>query len=162
MAARLCTCGVLSNGSAAKVCGILDLESKITSGNYRRVSYFSRKRFYSILPVMKPYFQSQVYMPFLLAVVKRATAASCATTLTASYPAPIVSDGWTAQLIVQNLNQPRSILFDSNGGLLIVQAGAGIVHLELTDHGTTCLEVSKKTFLINSTAVSHLNYLFAK
>jgi archaellum component FlaF (FlaF/FlaG flagellin family) len=45
-------------------------------------------------------------------------------------------------------------LFDSNGGLLVVQQGAGIVHLEFTDSGSTCLEVAKKNYLINSTAVS--------
>jgi glucose/arabinose dehydrogenase len=81
-------------------------------------------------------------------------AATCSTILKASYPAPIVSDGWQAQLIAQNLSSPRSILFDNNGGLLVVQQGAGVVHLEFTDNGSVCLEVAKKTYLINSTAVS--------
>jgi glucose/arabinose dehydrogenase len=81
-------------------------------------------------------------------------AAACSPALKSSYPTPIVSDGWQAQLIVQGLSKPRSILFDSNGGLLVVQQGAGIVHLEFTDSGSACLEVAKKTYLINSTAVS--------
>jgi hypothetical protein len=57
-------------------------------------------------------------------------------------------------LVAQGLNSPRSILFDSNGGLLVVQQGYGVVHLAFTDNGGTCLEVAKKTYLINSTAVS--------
>lgn len=98
----------------------------------------------------------------LFALIPAVFAATCSTVLTASYPAPIVSNGWEAQLIAQGLTAPRSILFDSNGGLLVVQQDAGIVHLEFTDNGSTCLEVSKKTYLINSTAVSTEIVLFTE
>jgi glucose/arabinose dehydrogenase len=90
----------------------------------------------------------------LLAGFTQTAVAACSASLKSSYPTPIVSDGWQAQLIFQDLSKPRSILFDSDGGLLVVQAGAGIVHLEFTDNGSTCLEVSKKTYLVNSTDVS--------
>ena len=87
-------------------------------------------------------------------LLKAAIAATCSSTLKASYPAPIVADGWDAQLIVQGLKAPRGVLFDSNGGLLVVDQGAGVVHLQFTDNGSACLTVSKTTYLINSTLVS--------
>ena len=86
------------------------------------------------------------------AVLVQTPRADCPT-LNAAYPAPVLADGWDAQLIAQNLTLPRSILFDSNGGLLVVQQGAGVVHLDFTDGGGRCLDVSKKTYLINSTSV---------
>jgi glucose/arabinose dehydrogenase len=58
-------------------------------------------------------------------------------------------------MIAQNLTSPRSIIFDSNGGLLVVQQGAGIVHLQMADGGGTCLEVARKTYLVNSTSLNH-------
>ena len=89
----------------------------------------------------------------LVSLISAVFAATCSTVLKASYPTPVVSDGWEAQLIVQGLSSPRTILFDSNGGLLVAQQDHGVVHLQFTDNGGSCLEVSKKTFLINSTAV---------
>jgi glucose/arabinose dehydrogenase len=86
------------------------------------------------------------------ALIRAAWAASC--TLKPSYAAPVVSNGWQAQLVANGLTDPRGVLFDSSGNLLVVQQGAGIMHLEFDDGGSTCLDVSKKTYLINSTAVS--------
>ncbi|KUJ20631.1 soluble quino protein glucose dehydrogenase [Mollisia scopiformis] len=72
-----------------------------------------------------------------------------------TYPTPSTSDGWQAQLVANELTSPRSILFDGSGNLLVVQSGAGIVHLAFDDGGSTCLDVSKKTFLVNSTELNH-------
>jgi glucose/arabinose dehydrogenase len=110
---------------------------------------------------MKLHFNFCVSAALFVGLFNTAIAATCSTVLKSAYPAPIVSDGWEAQLIVQGLTAPRSILFDSNGGLLVVQQGAGIVHLDFTDNGSTCLEVSKKTYLINSTAVRISTIKFA-
>ena len=111
---------------------------------------------------MKLHLKLQITVALIVGCLQTAICATCTTALKSSYPAPVVSDGWQAQLIVQNLTAPRSILFDSDGGLLVVQQGAGIVHLEFTDSGSTCLEVSKKTYLVNSTDVSIRTILFAK
>jgi glucose/arabinose dehydrogenase len=96
----------------------------------------------------------QIVLALSTANSQATIATTCPVSLKASYPTPIVADGWEAQLIVQGLKAPRSVLFDSNGGLLVVQQAAGVVHLQLTDNGSTCLEVSKTTYLINSTLVS--------
>lgn len=79
-------------------------------------------------------------------------AATC--NLKPSYPTPLTADGWQAQLVATGLSKPRGIIFDTSGNLLVVQQGSGIVHLTFNDGGSTCLDVSKKTFLINATAVS--------
>ncbi|TVY15574.1 L-sorbosone dehydrogenase [Lachnellula arida] len=89
----------------------------------------------------------------LLPAVTAAATANC--NLKPSYPAPVGSNGWSAQLVAQNLTRPRGIIFDSAGNLLVVQQGAGIVHLVFNDGGTTCLEVAKKTTLIDSPSLNH-------
>jgi hypothetical protein len=96
---------------------------------------------------------SKIHFLALYMVLAPYAVAACSSTLKPSYPAPIVSDGWQAQLIAQDLSKPRSILFDSSGNLLVVEAGSGIVSLTFRDEGSTCLEVSQKTYLVNSTAV---------
>jgi glucose/arabinose dehydrogenase len=95
----------------------------------------------------------QIYLAAGSALLYGGQAATC--NLKPSYSAPVVSDGWQAQLVANGLSSPRGVLFDSSGNLLVVQQGAGIVHLQFDDGGSTCLDVSKKTYLINSTGVSH-------
>jgi glucose/arabinose dehydrogenase len=80
--------------------------------------------------------------------------------LTPSYTSPVVAEGWEARLIVDGLQGPRSILFDLNGNLLVVESGHGVVNLAFTDDGGTCLTVASKTFLVNSTDVSMSSLYF--
>ena len=94
----------------------------------------------------------QIYLGLGTALLEGAQAATC--NLKPSYSTPVVSNGWQAQLVANGLRSPRGIIFDSEGHLLVVQQGGGIVHLEFDDGGSTCLDVSKKTYLINSTLVS--------
>jgi hypothetical protein len=98
--------------------------------------------------------RNSVQLFYLLFQTSLAATPTC--TLKPTYSAPVLSDGWQAQLIVQNLTSPRGVLFDGSGNLLVVQEGAGIVHLEFNDDGILCLDVAKKTFLVNSTDVSPL------
>lgn len=86
-------------------------------------------------------------------------AGSCPTVLTPSdYSPPVVGSGYTAQLIVTGLTKPRGLIFDNNGALLVVQSGAGIMHLAFTDNGGTCLFPSKTTTLIDDSSVGHSAY----
>src|SRR4051812_46129214 len=84
--------------------------------------------------------------------IAQTTSAACPD-LKASYPAPVLSDGWEATLIANDLKAPRGIIFDSNGGLLVVDKGVGIAHYEFTDGGSGCLDIAKKTSLVKSTTV---------
>ncbi|GAB1315892.1 hypothetical protein MFIFM68171_06102 [Madurella fahalii] len=76
------------------------------------------------------------------------SAAPCPNALTPSYSPPIAADGWRAQLIATGLSFPRSIKVDSNGALIVVEAGFGITHLTLDDNGGTCLSVSRSRTLV--------------
>ncbi|KAM3512606.1 hypothetical protein MY11210_003781 [Beauveria gryllotalpidicola] len=45
---------------------------------------------------------------------------------------------------------PRGIEFDKDGGLLVIDAGAGLVHLSLKDDGNMCVSVDSKSTLLAS------------
>lgn len=81
------------------------------------------------------------------------SSASCAT-LTPSYDAPVAAEGWKAQLIATGLTKPRGIKFDSNGGLLVIEAGVGLRRLTFTDNGGTCLSLKGNTSVITDDEVS--------
>lgn len=87
------------------------------------------------------------------AALAHAVRAACPD-LKASYPAPKLADGWEATLVANDLKAPRGIVFDSEGGLLVVDKGVGIIRYEFDDGGSGCLDVSKRTQLVNYTGVS--------
>ncbi|CAK7243490.1 MAG: hypothetical protein STHCBS139747_005015 [Sporothrix thermara] len=91
----------------------------------------------------------------LAAVASADSTSSCPTILMPSYDLPVVGNGWTAQLIASGLTSPRRLLFDSNGSLLVVEAGKGITRLTLTDHGGTCLVVADKKTVVANTELNH-------
>ncbi|KAI7786083.1 hypothetical protein LA080_004937 [Diaporthe eres] len=88
-------------------------------------------------------------------------AGACPTVLSPSYETPVVGSGWTAQLIATGLNKPRSIIFDQNGALLVVQQGSGIVHMSLTDNGGTCLAVNETSTVVENSDLNHAVQLSA-
>ncbi|KAI3535962.1 hypothetical protein CSPX01_11119 [Colletotrichum filicis] len=84
-----------------------------------------------------------------------ALAQECRNTLKATYTSPIAAGGWTYRLIANGLTRPRSILFDNQGALLVVDANSGVKHLKLTDDGGTCLSVAEKRTIIDSPELNH-------
>lgn len=92
---------------------------------------------------------------FIAAFVGSAAAAdSCSNSLKVSYPAPVAADGWSYRLVANGFIKPRGILFDTDGALIVVDSGAGIFHLALTDDGGTCVSVDKQTTLVESEEVT--------
>lgn len=79
---------------------------------------------------------------------------SCSNNLSVTYPAPLAASGWRFRLIANGFTRPRGIAFDSDGGLLVVESGAGVTHLTLDDEGGTCLTVKSKKRLISDENVS--------
>ncbi|RSL61128.1 hypothetical protein CEP54_006374 [Fusarium duplospermum] len=75
--------------------------------------------------------------------------------LETSYEAPVAADGWSYRLVASELSRPRGILFDTEGALIVVDTGVGLVHLELEDQGRTCLRVRKKTVLLENEDLNH-------
>ena len=82
-------------------------------------------------------------------------AQTCGTVLKPSYPAPVVAQGWSAQLIATGLTRPRGIQIDANGGLLVVEQNARIRRLTFKDNGGTCLTLDQNTVVVTG-RVSHI------
>jgi hypothetical protein len=62
-----------------------------------------------------------------------------------------LASGWQATKIAGGLTNPRSIQFDSNGNMLVVQSGKGISYHVMADTG--CITSTK--MLISSNALNH-------
>lgn len=95
------------------------------------------------------------YVPLLLSAawLQSTSAQTVTCNLTPDYTAPVAATGWESKLIVTGLSRPRSILFDSEGALLIVQARTGILHLRLADGNGTCLRVAEQSELVTDPQV---------
>ncbi|KAL2255934.1 hypothetical protein VTK26DRAFT_2458 [Humicola hyalothermophila] len=81
--------------------------------------------------------------------------AACADVLVPAYSAPVVASGWQAQLVAGGLTRPRSILFDSTGALLILEAGKGVSRHRFTDNGGTCLAANHSHMLVELSTLNH-------
>lgn len=62
-------------------------------------------------------------------------APSCSSTISPQHAQPSVAAGWTAQVVASGLTDPRGIIFDGEGHLLVVQQGKGIASLALEGDG---------------------------
>lgn len=96
-----------------------------------------------------------LYIPTALAQTP-----NCEEPLTPSYPAPVVGSGWVARLVVTGLKDPRGLLFDSSGNLLVVEQESGIRRIRFADGGETCLEVSENTQVIQNDQVTRISFPF--
>ena len=84
-----------------------------------------------------------------------AAKASCSPTLSASYAAPSVADGYVARLVANGLTDPRGIKFDSQGALLVVESGFGITALNIVDAGKGCLRAGSRQTVISDSTLNH-------
>ncbi|KAK3934994.1 soluble quino protein glucose/sorbosone dehydrogenase [Diplogelasinospora grovesii] len=80
---------------------------------------------------------------------------ACSTVLVPTYTPPAVASGWQAQLIVGGLTKPRSIEFDSEGNLLVVESGKGVTRITFADNGGTCLTASQSSLLLDDKTLNH-------
>ena len=74
---------------------------------------------------------------------------------TASNPAPSVADGYVAKLVAGNLSDPRGIKFDSEGALLVVDSGNGVVALTLDYSDDGCISVKSQKTVIDDGSLNH-------
>lgn len=84
-----------------------------------------------------------------------ADSSSCSNDLSVAYDEPVAADGWSYRLVANGLERPRGILLDTEGALLVVDSGVGIVHLTLRDDGGTCLQVTDKKTLVENEDLNH-------
>lgn len=77
----------------------------------------------------------------------------CSPILAPTYTLPTVSSGWTAQLVANGFNKPRSLAFDSSGALLVLDSGVGVKRVTFTDNGGSCLIPDTPVLTVNTTSV---------
>ncbi|KAK0744520.1 soluble quino protein glucose/sorbosone dehydrogenase [Apiosordaria backusii] len=80
---------------------------------------------------------------------------TCTDILVPRNPAPVVANGWQAQLVAGGLTKPRSIQFDSTGALLVVESGKGISRHRFSDNGGTCLHANHSHMLVELEGLNH-------
>lgn len=73
---------------------------------------------------------------------------------------PVAAPGYHFSVVANSLTKPRSIQFDTAGNLLVLQAGAGIVSLQLDDAGGLCVWARSRQTVVSNTGVSHPNERF--
>lgn len=96
-------------------------------------------------------FRALSLLAFLGVLVSgQSTTKSSCPTLSASYAAPSVAAGWEARLMVQDVGSVRGIIFDSEGHLLTVSRGKGVLYMELHDGGGTCVNVTSSKLIIQA------------
>ncbi|KAL8392123.1 hypothetical protein RB595_002349 [Gaeumannomyces hyphopodioides] len=85
-----------------------------------------------------------------------ASQAACSNALTPSYGSPVLGAGWTAQLVATGLSDPRGIVLDGSGGLLVVEQGRGIRRITFKDDGNgACLGVDKNQTVVDLSELNH-------
>lgn len=92
----------------------------------------------------------------LFAATTAAQQYDCPNVLKPSYQTPVVGSGWTAQLIAKDLKDPRDIIFDTKGHLLVVEQGTGIKRLTFDDKGGTCLVQSGSETIVDDKDVGKI------
>ncbi|KAF1956166.1 soluble quino protein glucose dehydrogenase [Byssothecium circinans] len=85
-----------------------------------------------------------------------ASATACASTIAPRNAAPSVAPGWQANVVANNLEDPRGMIFDNRGGLLVVQQEKGIVRLRFNSEGGACVRQEGSTeVVIDNPALNH-------
>jgi hypothetical protein len=65
-----------------------------------------------------------------------------------------VADGFRASIFTSDVLKPRSMVFDKDNNLLVVESGVGIAAFKLSDDGGTCVKpVGQKKYARKDTQV---------
>ncbi len=82
-------------------------------------------------------------------------AASCSSSLPAISATPTAASDYVVRLVATGLSDPRGIKFDSEGALLVVESGSGIIALNFDDQGGDCLSVQSQKTVISDSTLNH-------
>jgi glucose/arabinose dehydrogenase len=69
------------------------------------------------------------------------TASACASSIAPQNAAPSVAPGFRVEVVANGLRDPRGIMFDAEGGLLVVEQRHGVSRLRLEGDGP-CVRVN--------------------
>jgi glucose/arabinose dehydrogenase len=88
-----------------------------------------------------------------LAVLARAAVAQTSSAAACTAPAaPSVAPGFRVQLAATNLSRPRSLLFDAEGALLVVEQRQGITRLSVGEQ-EGCIKATAAERAVNDISV---------
>lgn len=76
----------------------------------------------------------------LTAKAQSTAATACASPIAPQNGAPLVAPGFRVEVVANGLRDPRGIIFDREGGLLVVEQEHGVSRLRLTGDGA-CIRV---------------------
>ncbi|KAF2793095.1 soluble quino protein glucose/sorbosone dehydrogenase [Melanomma pulvis-pyrius CBS 109.77] len=95
------------------------------------------------------------HLVFAIATLSSSTLAQTCATIQPAY-APTWGTGFSGRVLMNGLNTPRGLVFDSLNNLLIVESGgAGVRYVKLTDNGGTDVCVASSKQLINERGLNH-------
>lgn len=91
------------------------------------------------------------------------TTAACPSSIAPAHGAPSVAPGFRVQVVANNLQDPRSIQFDSAGGLLVVEQLHRLSRLQFSGDGACVRQSGTKQVVVDNADVSFvthtLNYM---
>ncbi|ORY15537.1 soluble quino protein glucose/sorbosone dehydrogenase [Clohesyomyces aquaticus] len=91
---------------------------------------------------------------FTLAVLQAWALAESCPSLTASYPAPSVANGYEARLVAQGLTKPRGLVFDNKGNMLVVERGVGVSAFSISG-SSSCVTLGEKKSVVGDSTLNH-------
>lgn len=96
-------------------------------------------------------------LTLLTTLAQAQLSAKCSPTLVAARPLPSVAAGYVVRLVANGLTLPRSIKFDNNGHLIVVESGKGVTALTLKDSGGGCIQETKnlRKTVVSKTTLNH-------
>lgn len=85
---------------------------------------------------------------------------SCSSTIAPQHAQPSVAPGWQVHVVASGLRDPRGLIFDSEGGLLVVEQGRGVSRLRMTGDEGACVRADGEVQrVIEDEAVSGLFFV---
>jgi glucose/arabinose dehydrogenase len=99
---------------------------------------------------------STLFSIALTASAQSTASSACSSTIAPQHAAPSVAPGFRVEVVANNLTRPRSIQFDSEGGLLVVEQAQGVRRLRLTGNGSCVRQDGNVENVVDNTNVSAL------
>jgi glucose/arabinose dehydrogenase len=79
---------------------------------------------------------------------------ACSSTIAPQNAAPSVAPGFRVEVVANNLTRPRSIQFDSEGALLVVEQSQGVRRIRLSGNGSCVRQDGDVQNVTDNTSVS--------
>ncbi|KAJ4403899.1 hypothetical protein N0V91_006201 [Didymella pomorum] len=80
---------------------------------------------------------------------------ACSSTIAPQNAAPSVAPGFRVEVVANNLTRPRSIQFDSEGALLVVEQSQGVRRIRLSGNGSCVRQDGDVQNVTDNTSLNH-------